>query len=471
MKAAKIFRKIPKGTLLDFVASLNTGKNDRNKRLFIVGSCLSRLLNKQNINHKVLLTSLPKTYDKSFLNKDLHDLIEELLDFLAHRELNDDDLLKYRLKMDTINRYNLHEICSYTYKKVQKSISAEHLLSSEIAHNKYCLNKLRFDSNNSLVGILSEPDVSDVEMIGKLHEDLTNYYKAETLHLAHFQYMILRRRNITEEHHVLKLESIIDDSNYSSELLELYHIIFLIQKNNNTDKSKIIRSIELFERLEKRISVSEFNILYIGLTNFFAWQRNSGIRIFDDLNFRVHKLAINKDIYKDSISITLYREIIFYACKVNEFEWALEFSEEYQDKLPEEIQETAYSFNKARIYINMKQYEDVIETLRDVEYKDITYNLNSKLMLMVSFYELDEFETLLATIRAFKVFLRRRRNVSLARKANFTGFCDALYNIMMADDKRDPKRIQKAEDIITANPAIPNTSWLKEKIEALNITR
>ena len=92
-------------------------------------------------------------------------------------------------------------------------------------------------------------------------------------------------------------------------------------------------------------------------------------------------------------------------------------------------------------------------------------------MLIAAFYELEEYEPLISTIRAFKVFLRRRRNISVKRKANFNDFCDALYNIIMAEEKRDVKRILKAREIIAANPAIPNSNWLLEKIDKLGMEK
>jgi hypothetical protein len=164
---------------------------------------------------------------------------------------------------------------------------------------------------------------------------------------------------------------------------------------------------------------------------------------------------------------TEYRNIAATACQIKEFDWALEFVEKYKTELPIDLQESAYSFTKARIYGNMKNWDAVLSTLRNVEYEDIGYNLNSKLFMIMAYLELDEYDALDSFIKSFKVFLRRRRNIPVARKNAFYGFTTVVDHIMKAAERRDKKRIAKAYEEIESNKAIPNQDWLKEKISEI----
>ncbi|MEL6123753.1 MAG: hypothetical protein AAFR14_08525, partial [Bacteroidota bacterium] len=87
------------------------------------------------------------------------------------------------------------------------------------------------------------------------------------------------------------------------------------------------------------------------------------------------------------------------------------------------------------------------------------------LMLMTSFFQMGEYDFVISTIRAFKVFLRRKKSISVARKKNFVGHCDVLYQIVLAIENRDKKRLHKAREILSMIPSIPNSGWLKGRIK------
>ena len=190
------------------------------------------------------------------------------------------------------------------------------------------------------------------------------------------------------------------------------------------------------------------------------------------------EIYLTKDIYKlykfgiESNSIHIgnvasYRNIAYFACKEEKFEWALEFIEKYKKELPEEDRQSAYSFTKARTLWYSKDWEGVIRTLRNVEYKALTYNLLARAYILTCYFELDDFEPLDSLIKSFKVYLRRKRNVSKARKDSFYNFITALDHLMKASERSDYKRIIKAKEVIANNPSTRNKDWLTEKIEEL----
>ena len=124
------------------------------------------------------------------------------------------------------------------------------------------------------------------------------------------------------------------------------------------------------------------------------------------------------------------------------------------------------SYCLARVHFAAKQFDQAVRELAKVNYDTTGININAKMLQITSFYELEENDVVISTIKAFKVFLRRSRKMSKTRKQNFMDFCDVVYNLVQATEKSDPKRITKAQAIIESNPAIPSSSWLKEKITA-----
>ena len=181
--------------------------------------------------------------------------------------------------------------------------------------------------------------------------------------------------------------------------------------------------------------------------------------------FKIYKFGVDNDILV--IDIPVYRNISYIACQVQEFDWALNFVEKSKSQLPNEDQESAYSFTKARTLWYAKNWDGVLRTLRNVEYKDMAYNLVARSIILTCYYELDDYEPLDSLIKSFKVYLRRKRNVSKARKDSFYNFITALDHLMKASERSDYKRILKAKEVIANNPSTRNQDWLNEKIEEL----
>lgn len=465
MKTAKIMSYLPQQALEDFLYSLGYPPSPHRQRLYTVAKALVHVTKERRIEMSIeeLQRDIEPLIALPALRKCLHEIQGELLSHLAQKEALSDPLLLEILKIKAAKRYHLEH-----FKILNKEDPLSDLTRNtegQAMHHvfAYELSKAYIDKSNSASDFWTLDNEEYQNYVQAALNNLQLFYNIERLKLSLVDDTIVKNNGWP-----LTISS--DISHQMQVHSPLQHIFQNVKKiidNDNNQLSLVEETLHLLK--ENDIGKEEFNLIYDSLLNFFIWQTNKGNKSFDHYYFDLMQWGISKGNHELEITLQEYRNYISYATRVQEYEWALKFSDEFKSKLPKEERETAYSFSRMRIQWNMKDYEGVIETLRNVEYKDITYNLNSKLALMTSFYELDEYEPLLATIRAFKVFLRRRRNVSLARKANFTDFCDALYNIMMADSNRDSNRITKARDIINANPAIPNNDWLLAKIEELKL--
>ena len=198
------------------------------------------------------------------------------------------------------------------------------------------------------------------------------------------------------------------------------------------------------------------------LISFFI---NKGSLNYIQTLFKIYKYGVDNDIWV--IDIPAYRNIAYLSCATGDYKWALEFVENYKSILPKNDQESAYSFTKARTLWYAKDWEGVIRTLRNVEYKDIAYNLLARSYILTCYYELDEYEPLDSLIKSFKVYLRRKRNISKSRKNSYYNFITAIDHLMKASERRDYKRIMKSKEITETIPFASIKDWLTEKIEEL----
>lgn len=113
--------------------------------------------------------------------------------------------------------------------------------------------------------------------------------------------------------------------------------------------------------------------------------------------------------------------------------------------------------------------------LREVEFTDIFYNLDAKVMLLKIYYELEEDEAFLSLAASFKIFLSRTRLINENTRnlyMNLLAFTSKLYTMRMKHIFRKGKAFQlKLRELKdkTENNSVANSRWLVGKIEELII--
>jgi hypothetical protein len=195
---------------------------------------------------------------------------------------------------------------------------------------------------------------------------------------------------------------------------------------------------------------------------------NRGHREFYQEYFDV--FALHKGIYaqKSEFAPWRYNNIVGVALRLDKMDWAEEFVESYKHLLPPDTRQNTYSFNLARVYRFQKQYKKVLILLRDVEYEDIGYNLISKMMLTITYFELEEFDALDAFIESFKVFLKRnKKTITEQRRISYLNLLHYVRLLMRLKpgDKANKEKLRLA--IEKDKSMIVNHEWLLEKLDGM----
>lgn len=130
--------------------------------------------------------------------------------------------------------------------------------------------------------------------------------------------------------------------------------------------------------------------------NYSLKRMNSGEKEYIRETFELYVKFLEKGLLhvKGKISPWSFKNIVTTGLRLSEFDWVENFIHAYSHDLDERYRNNAMTFNLAQFYFYKKDYANVITLLSKVEYDDITYNLNSKTLLMASYYELDELEAL-----------------------------------------------------------------------------
>lgn len=202
--------------------------------------------------------------------------------------------------------------------------------------------------------------------------------------------------------------------------------------------------------------------------NYCALKINQGRTEYYSVFFNLIKDTIQWGILleKGQISEGVFKNTVTIGLRVNEYDWVETFIRDYAPYLPSNIRENARSFNLANLYSHQKKYDKVIELLRDVEYSDIVYALGSKLVLLRTYYESDEYLAMDSLIDSFKIYLRRNKVISKGLKREYNNFLIFLKKLSTLSTA-NPPGIEKIKNRIQETPHIVSKKWLLERIEAL----
>lgn len=166
----------------------------------------------------------------------------------------------------------------------------------------------------------------------------------------------------------------------------------------------------------------------------------------------------------EHLTATTYRNIVLIAIRLQEYEWAIMFAEKYSASLKSDIRETTMMLSLGQIAFNKKDYDQVIRYLMNVDYISLSFNLQSKLILAATYFELGEYDLLSNFLSTFSTYLRRKKtSMSSEKYIRHQKFITLLNQITKTPDWEK----EKWQDILhqlESDQEVVSYSWLADKI-------
>jgi len=179
---------------------------------------------------------------------------------------------------------------------------------------------------------------------------------------------------------------------------------------------------------------NEVRDLYVGAINYCIRRLNSGARdyIREALNLYRSGLAHGVILEDGFLNKYTYNNILLLAIALEEWDWALEFLEQYKAVLPPRDRDSAWQFNLAIYYFRKKDYERAQEILRRAEFRDVFYNLDARRMLTRIYFDTEAVAALESLLDSCTTYLQRKRAVlgyHWALNQNFVRFVKRLLQL------------------------------------------
>jgi hypothetical protein len=212
----------------------------------------------------------------------------------------------------------------------------------------------------------------------------------------------------------------------------------------------------------------ELRNLYTYAMNYCIRNINLGKPQYLRELFDIYRELLQRDLLLDNNQLSPwdYKNILTTALRLGEYEWSHRFLHDYKSRIDRRLRANAFTYNLARYYFAMKQYNKVLPLLQDVKYDDIFYQLDSKSTLLKIFYEQDEYSALQSLKESFMALLRRKRLMSEQNRVNYRNLIHWTLQLSKAD-VRDKLKLRRMRKEISAASNVADKSWLLEKVDEL----
>lgn len=212
-----------------------------------------------------------------------------------------------------------------------------------------------------------------------------------------------------------------------------------------------------------------------GLNEIYSFARNYCVKKIN--SSRPEYLKILFDLYKKMIEREVifrggylpqwdYKNMVTLCCKLGFTDYGEKFLEEYRERIHPDFRKNAFNFNSAGLFFYKKDYDKTLSFLQKVNLSQSSYHIETKTLLMKTYYELQEMIPLFSLFDSFNIYLRRSKEISPERKNKYTYFIKYLKRIsrIRLGGSVDPVKVKTQ---MNAEKGMIDITWLNAKADAL----
>ncbi len=211
--------------------------------------------------------------------------------------------------------------------------------------------------------------------------------------------------------------------------------------------------------------------LYVMLINIINMHIKANDSNLGKIKFQLEKEMVEKEIILDAqgkMQAIVFSHIAHDAIAAGEIEWAKNFLENKIDSVNDDARakNEIYIYYKAKLLSLDKKFIESNEMLLRVSKDDNTFKADSKILKLINFYELGDFESGFAHAEAFKQMIIRNDEAYTGRKelnSNFLKF----YLILIKKKTGKETDISFAKKELEECSVIRNKIWLIEKFKEI----
>lgn len=312
-------------------------------------------------------------------------------------------------------------------------------------------------------GTLKRDDKSNIEdTVGFLDR----FYLARKLQLC---CEIFNVRNVLSvDYKVFLLEEILrhlENRSYEdTPVIRIYYrILMTLLESDREEHFASLRELLLLH--DASFSRQELREMYQYVLNYCIKKINTGHVHYQRTLFEIYQVILANDVLlsEGHLSQWDYKNIVTISLRLQEFDWAGQFIAQYKSRLPARERENAYIYNMAFLHFHRGEYSKTLQLLQKVEFTDLYYQLDSRVILLKIYFELDDTETFFYHAAAFKTFLRRNKLVSDYQRTIYLNLVKFTSHLFRAGTSKT--RLAQLKQKVNENRQVADLAWLLKKVE------
>ena len=241
-----------------------------------------------------------------------------------------------------------------------------------------------------------------------------------------------------------------------------YRILMTLTDSTNEQHFKQLQ--ELLLKHAASFTQAELRDVYQYVFNYCIKKINTGNIAYQRTMFETYKIVLEKDILlvRHKLSQWDYKNIVTISLRLGELAWCHKFINAYKDLLVATERENAYNYNIAFWHFYKKEYSRTLHLLQQVNFTDLYYQLDSRVIILKIYVEQEEDEALFYHLSAFKTFLNRSRLISAYQRTTYKNLIK--YTNRMVRAAGNKKKIAGLRKEISENRQVADLQWLLRKI-------
>ncbi|MEO8511975.1 MAG: hypothetical protein ABI543_00315 [Ignavibacteria bacterium] len=382
--------------------------------------------------------------------------------------------------------------------------------SDEITYKKLLLDSLRKRKLSSIIELQkvkaltlagnSKIDLNSYYNLHAIFENISNNYsemnkfdesvKFYTLHSEYsvLQFLMLLFKQALELE-LQKINNIVTDFPLAKEVLnnlnyiellnnirplypklivpvEIYYCLYLSFKENQNEKhyhqaKKIfLKNKELFAQAFK-------NDIYQALRDYCIDKTNKGEGKFYkeifDLNNRIMDEGLFKGHYVVNSRTNNFRNFIFAALRLEEYEWIRKFIDIYSKELPPDMREDEINLSTGILSLYEKKYEQALGYLGKVRRKRYLQYLDTSVYKLIIFYETDDIEESYKESARLKNYMLQHSDIPAYLKGSYKRFIKKFELLLKLKGEPERTDIEMFIDEMEKIKNIGLGRWLYDK--------
>ena len=263
----------------------------------------------------------------------------------------------------------------------------------------------------------------------------------------------------------------IKEDNEFGFLLDIYSALFNSFEGIKSDgcygeyKRIFFKNIDKLSPDEKSFHFSK--LISYCINNLHA---NGNNKKYDNELFSLYRTQLKKEFYKNKKSEylphDLFRNILLHSIHLKKDKWTLDFIKNYSGKVHPNDAENMYNFGLSVYYCSGRKYRKALDYLNNFKDENFIYMVDTRALLLKTYYVLEEYEPALSLIKSLQVNLPKNPLVSEARKIRYKNFL--YYSNKLFLFRAGNERVEiDYEKVKMEKSDVLHKDWLIEKMNEI----